>query len=136
MLAKNLIKEKCGENFYQGSILIDCETEDEARKILKILSSLEFKWKNGMDLLDEVLWDFERATEFSYKGSMYIGICFGYVCDSEYKNHCIGYMVDLINKEHYKRVNPLSYKDALRVLREVKIQVKEVEKFDKTINIR
>lgn len=33
MLAKNLIKEKCGENFYQGAILIDCETESEARKM-------------------------------------------------------------------------------------------------------
>lgn len=135
MLAKNLIKEKCGENFYQGAILIDCEIESEARKMLKILSSLEFKWKNGMDLLNEVLWDFKRATEFSYKGSMYIGICYN-LYDDRCENHCIGYMVDLINEDHYKRINPLSYKDALRVLKEVKIQVKEVEKFDKTINIR
>lgn len=125
MLAKNLIKEKCGENFYQGSILIDCKTESEARKILKILSSLEFKWKNGMDLLDEVVWDFERATEFSYKGSIYIGICYN-LYDNRYENHCIGYMVDLINEDHYKRINPLSYKNAIKVLKDVKIFMKEV----------
>lgn len=129
MLAKDLINEKCRENFYKGYILIDCETEDEAKRILKILDSLEFKWKNGMDLLDEVLCDFEEATEFSYKDSMYIGICYDYVNDNECENHCIGYMVDLINEEYYKRVNPLSYKNALKILKEVKIHMKEVGEY-------
>lgn len=136
MLAKNLIKEKCRENFHQGYVIIDCETEDEAMKMLKILDSLEFKWKNGMNLLDERILDFARATEYSYKGSMYIAICYDYVCDNKCENHCIAYMMGLINENHYKRVNPLLYKNALRVLKDIKIYMKEVGEYDKTIDIR